>query len=378
MSPEQIRGEKSPTHKADLYTLGCVMFEMITGRVPFTAQTTAEVLYQHMEDVPPRVSTIVLDCPVWLDTLVAQMLEKSPSARPHDAAAIIRQLEEIKQRVAEGASVVGHATQGGPTSLRTSQDVAGAKQLVTRKRRRRRSDSNQPFYERAWFLAACLVLVGCAVAWAMWPKSEEWYLRHAAALLATDGNGGEWEQARMLYLEPWEKRFPDGEHADKRREFVDRIDMAQAEKQAEFRALRAREPKTEGERLYMNARQYEQFGDRVTALEQYRAMLALISDDGDDRPYVNLAKRQVRSIEAAGDSPDARLQTIQEALEKADKLEAEGRTLQARKIWESIESLYRGNKELEPLVERALSRLGKEGATAERSNRSAPEAPPSE
>ncbi|HET6879423.1 MAG TPA: serine/threonine-protein kinase, partial [Pirellulales bacterium] len=70
IAPEQIRGEPPISHRTDLYTLGCVMFEMLTGKLPFVAETMAQLIYQHLEETPPRVASIALDCPVWLDALV--------------------------------------------------------------------------------------------------------------------------------------------------------------------------------------------------------------------------------------------------------------------------------------------------------------------
>ena len=63
MAPEQIRGSTDISAQTDLYAMGCVIFEMLTGRSPFTGDSPAEILQQHLEAVPPRVSDFALDCP---------------------------------------------------------------------------------------------------------------------------------------------------------------------------------------------------------------------------------------------------------------------------------------------------------------------------
>ncbi|MGB7344356.1 MAG: serine/threonine-protein kinase [Pirellulaceae bacterium] len=85
MAPEQIRGEQSLSDKADLYALGCCLFEMLTCRKPFIAATTKDLYEQHFKTTPRRVRELVPSCPVELDDLVAQLLSKSPEDRPFNA-----------------------------------------------------------------------------------------------------------------------------------------------------------------------------------------------------------------------------------------------------------------------------------------------------
>ena len=85
MSPEQCRGERDITHKSDLYSLGVVFYELITGRKPFEAENAMDMFMQHVQGTFERPSRLVLDLPVWMDTLICQLLEKKPEQRPFDA-----------------------------------------------------------------------------------------------------------------------------------------------------------------------------------------------------------------------------------------------------------------------------------------------------
>ncbi|MGI5492108.1 serine/threonine-protein kinase [Microtetraspora malaysiensis] len=88
MSPEQIqRGVAGP--KSDLYALGCVMHEMLTGKPLFTGPTEYAVFDKQVKERPPSVP----DVPVELDRLIAELLEKQSENRPADAATLYERLQ---------------------------------------------------------------------------------------------------------------------------------------------------------------------------------------------------------------------------------------------------------------------------------------------
>jgi serine/threonine protein kinase len=99
MSPEQCRGERNLTPKSDLYSLGIVFYELATGRKPFQAETAMEMFLCHVEGTFERPSRLVLDLPVWFDTLICQLMEKQPEKRPLNAAAVTEALDRIQEKV---------------------------------------------------------------------------------------------------------------------------------------------------------------------------------------------------------------------------------------------------------------------------------------
>ncbi len=101
-------------------------------------------------------------------------------------------------------------------------------------------------------------------------------------------------------------------------------------------------------------------GDRVSALETYRHMVKLLNDSEKDRPYVNLAKRKITEIEGAGYLPQDTVAVVNEALKRADESFTQGEVLKAKEIWNSVTTLYTGNKELEQQVKYARARLAGE------------------
>ena len=92
ISPEQIRGDQVDA-RADLYALGCILYEMITGRPPFLGSSPMSVIIQHMSQPHRPPSHWVPDLPDEIDELCARLLAKRPEDRLGHARAVIRRLE---------------------------------------------------------------------------------------------------------------------------------------------------------------------------------------------------------------------------------------------------------------------------------------------
>lgn len=88
MSPEQICADKHMSGKADLYSLGCAMYEMLTGKPPFQGVNFAQIWDQHLHKQPPGIREQGIDCPEWLEQIVLHLLEKDPEQRPFNARAV--------------------------------------------------------------------------------------------------------------------------------------------------------------------------------------------------------------------------------------------------------------------------------------------------
>jgi len=88
MSPEQITTDSQINGKADLYSLGCVLFELLAGRPPFLGVNFAQLFEQQLRTPAPRVKTLVPDVPQVMDDIINQLLEKSPQDRPFNARAV--------------------------------------------------------------------------------------------------------------------------------------------------------------------------------------------------------------------------------------------------------------------------------------------------
>jgi eukaryotic-like serine/threonine-protein kinase len=128
MAPEQARGAKDLDARADIFSLGCVLFECLTARPPFFGEHVMAVLAKILLEDAPRVRELRSEVPSGLDALVASMLSKDPKARPADAAAVVRALSSLgasDSAEAKRLSVHPSAIGGGERRL-LSVVLAGA------------------------------------------------------------------------------------------------------------------------------------------------------------------------------------------------------------------------------------------------------------
>jgi serine/threonine protein kinase len=93
VSPEQAAGEPRVDHRTDLYSLGVLAYELLTGHPPFRPSTLRALLASHRSEPPPPIRAARPDLPEWLGELVMQLLEKRPDDRPQSAADVLRLLE---------------------------------------------------------------------------------------------------------------------------------------------------------------------------------------------------------------------------------------------------------------------------------------------
>jgi serine/threonine protein kinase len=99
MSPEQCRGAGAVDTRADIYSLGCVLFKMVCGRAPFVGEGPGDILGAHLHVPPPSLLDFAPNAPPALAALVARTLEKQPAARPQTMAAVSQALDEILREI---------------------------------------------------------------------------------------------------------------------------------------------------------------------------------------------------------------------------------------------------------------------------------------
>jgi serine/threonine-protein kinase len=161
MSPEQIRGMESDA-RSDLYSLGIVLFEMLTGSLPFRTPSDYEILKAHVELPPEPIRTYVDHVPPMLERAVMRALAKDPADRYPSAEAF---LDELRQAVDADKTVLARRPPTPSDIGRTQLSEVAPKLPVGGSGRRR----------RLGLLVLCMTLVGAGVLLKHWqmPVSTE-------------------------------------------------------------------------------------------------------------------------------------------------------------------------------------------------------------
>ena len=161
LSPEQARGERVDA-RSDLYSTGCLLYELLTGRPPFTGDSPVAIAYQHVRENPIPPSRVDREIPGWADAIVLKAMAKDPADRYQSAGEMRQDIHRAlsgmpvaaptRTELYQGTRRMGQSTmQAGPTSAIPAYRYGPEDQPPPGKRR------------RAWFwiaagLAALLVL----------------------------------------------------------------------------------------------------------------------------------------------------------------------------------------------------------------------------
>lgn len=162
MSPEQCKGDRNIGPKSDLYSMGVMFYELVTGRKPFEAESTMDMFLQHVKGTFERPSRHVMDLPIWLDTLICQLLEKKPEDRPFNAEMVGRTLADIKDKVeAQESAGMKRATmrnverQETKTDRMTKEEREAARALLRKKKKKKKA---LPIHQQGWFQLGSITL----------------------------------------------------------------------------------------------------------------------------------------------------------------------------------------------------------------------------
>jgi len=184
LSPEQARGAPVDP-RSDVYSLGIVLYEMLTGKVPYTGDTPVEIAMKHLSQVPEPPSELRPEVPHDLDAIVMRALAKDPEQRYASA----EEMDADLARVARGVAV-SRETEEAMTMVLAGAGVTAGQTMVQRPRSAIVAPPAPPVYRAPtpyydyeasprgrsvwpWLLALGLILAGAAGGWFLYEKVQD-------------------------------------------------------------------------------------------------------------------------------------------------------------------------------------------------------------
>ncbi len=303
LSPEQAAG-KPVTARSDLYSLGVVLYTLLTGRCPFEGETALELMHKHRygQFDPPR--RVVPDVPHELDEIVCSLLEKDAARRPANALMLQRQLESFRAkslRREQQTMVTARAPDGTHADEASSavpapdlrHDEPGPATLMSRLMRaeldrQNRGGTFQQLLNQPAVLVVLFALCVGAIAWGVWPRSK-------------------------------------------------------TEEPAPTHVSAARQAYQQGEALY-------RAGDLAAARERWQDLVTAFRDVDGERYWVNQADKRLDELRQQLDD-EHRWDSVRQALRRARDLDKAGKRSEAEAIRGGIERLYRNDPSAGPILD---------------------------
>ena len=201
LSPEQAAG-KPVSKRSDLYSLGAVLYTLLTGRPPFVGDSFVDLLHKHRYGQFDAPGTVIPELPREMDEVVCQLLEKDPAKRPPDCLVLSRQLESLRRKlerknnptravaddegtVADNSSGVSEEVGPGPATLMS--------QLVRQELERLNRGGPITRLLNRWFVVLPLFLLVLGIlVWTFWPLGPEKMFERGAELMGST-DPADWE-----------------------------------------------------------------------------------------------------------------------------------------------------------------------------------------
>jgi serine/threonine-protein kinase len=323
MSPEQCRGARDITYKSDLYSLGVMLYELMTGRKPFTADTAMEMFMKHANAPFAPPSQWVPDCPPWLNTIIVQLMEKKPEQRPLNASTVSESLEMVRDKVQNLTSAgLDTAKKRRMDRLATDlpldeADKEAARAMLGKKKKKKK----KPFYTKGWFTltaVACLLIVFATFVYFVFIRAPSADSLYAQAKALTDGGttDDDHKRARREPITDFLAYYPNDPRAPEVQALADKVDLELAEKQMLTRRergigvyLNLEERKAEDKaRLALDN---EDIGALDKAAQYWTELLPYKNDKAhpEQRPWGLIAEKYLRDLQFAESTPQ-RLHTL--------------------------------------------------------------------
>lgn len=352
VAPEQATG-RPVTKRSDLYALGVVLYQLLTGRLPFLAENTAEVVHQHRYAQFDPPSKLVKDLPHELDTLLAELLAKEPEKRPGSAAIVADTLGRLQRKMQRKRQYTVVASQG-PTKV----DRSAAAEQASAKGGPRDFPEIPAMESTPWakvaMLSGLLILILALLFWGLQPPPPEKLLEQAEQ----QAQAGNWSDAQAT-LDRLNKTHADHAFAAEAKKLAEQIAAGRGASRArrEAGALAVTAPSCEAERLYRKGVVLYLEGRAGEAEATWANLIRAFHGLPSQEAWVKVAELAL----AEAKKPASTLSAAKEVLDQA----AKEPPAEARNRLRSLKELYQpaaAEPEVKAILQQIDERLAKLGS----------------
>ncbi len=291
--PPEIASGKALTRRGDFYSLGGVLYTLLTGRPPFTAATVVELTHKQCYSLPERPGMLVPDLPTELDEFICVLLSKDPTRRPASAQGLLDELERIRGKLERKGENLEWPAKLKPD---TAEMAALPPSLGGFGPEETELDAPRPWHRRPFLVAPLFLLVTFAIVAAfVWPGKSAEQLWFAAEPLVNSDDPADWDRAWDDYLDPLSRKYPD--------RYAEEVSSAKARIRDRKELLRAiaegakPEARSEAERGYTRGLRLAQAGDSASARNTWDAVVAAFGTDAAESRWVNLANAGIAALD---------------------------------------------------------------------------------
>lgn len=306
-APEQFTEEAN--RKSDVYALGVVLFEMLTGKLPYELDTMGRLAQKKQTQPAPSIADHIMNCPIWLDQIVTRMLAPDHKQRPHSAREVVLAFEEIKNINVTGKSVASQIS-GNFNPLNKGTDKTTA-QRVLGQQTLGGGDGSGSFFQSVPFLITALAIVAALTIWLAMPPSTEAVIKRTREQVES-GTFDQWRTASTEMKQLMQSKTTFADEAEDlyyqaRQKML--VDMAR-------RGVNNAILQSEEVQQFTAAYQLEIDGESDQAQTRYFKLAQTVDPRGDQRHVFFEAKRRYNRLSAQirlPDSPEELMQMVRNA-----------------------------------------------------------------
>lgn len=355
MAPEQF--DEGATQKSDFYSLGVILFELLTGKLPYEPDTIGRMAKTKREVEAPSVAKQVMNCPIWLDKIVTQMVQPDPRQRPHSARAITFAFEEIKKIDATRKSAASQVA-GSFNPLNAGVDKTAARKALGKKTVREVHDDT-PFYQKTPFMVAALVAMLAVIVYFATPQSDAAFIDDVKVQVASR-DPGQWREAAANIKKRFGEEIETGEGEfaeiatslyfeckEKGLEVISRSGVAPG----------ARNFYTGNIKSYIDAFQKFLAGEHAFAKSEFERLVREVDPEGDERHVYSAAAKQLQQLSGILSLPEDPM-TLQAMIDEYANEDNALKLMQGEKVLTRITKQFGRNPKYTKICKSAADQLG--------------------